>query len=101
MGLMLPKEKIGWARFGGFVRSYRCSKWVVNTLEPNSSNLQELLKFKLKNYQLHHGGKWSLNLKWCIHKNHKGHLINNILKVCKLACNIVYMMSNTHKTCYT
>lgn len=61
----------------------------LNALEPSSSNLLKLLNFKLKNYQPHQGGKWSLNLEWCIQKKHKGHLISNILKVCKLACNIV------------
>jgi hypothetical protein len=32
------------------------SKWVVHVLKPRGSNLQELLRFQLRQYQPHKGG---------------------------------------------
>jgi hypothetical protein len=47
-------------------------KWVLHAFELGNSNLQELLKFRLRNVELHKGRKWSPNLKWYVQINHKG-----------------------------
>jgi hypothetical protein len=45
---------------------------VLHAFELGNSNLQELLKFKLRSIELHKWGNWPPNLKWYVQVNHKG-----------------------------
>jgi hypothetical protein len=45
-------------------------KWVVTALEPGSSNLKNLLRFKLARYQPYPGNNWTPSLQWFSLPNH-------------------------------
>ncbi len=47
------------------------SNWVLHAFELGNSNLQELLKFRLRSVELHKGGKWPPDLKWYVQIYHK------------------------------
>jgi hypothetical protein len=54
------------------------SKWVKNAFELGDSNLQDFIRFfrasslTFKNLiKLHKGGKWAIDLQWCVQVNYK------------------------------
>jgi hypothetical protein len=51
------------------VTSLMC-KWIITTMEPQSSNFKRLLRYRLSMFQPYAGGNWSPNLLWVTFPHH-------------------------------
>jgi hypothetical protein len=49
------------------------TKWVLKALEPSTSNLHVLLRYRLSNYQPYQGGRWANSLEFFIVLGHQSH----------------------------
>lgn len=49
------------------------TKWIIKALEPDESNLHQLLRFRLDNYQPYPRGKWRHSLEFFTLDKHQAH----------------------------